>query len=172
MSTVLWFTGLSGAGKTTIANSLKGKLEAMGKRVEVLDGDVVRETLHKNLGFTPEDIKENNRLIAELAKARMTEADVILVPIISPFKESRKLARETIGASFFEVFVNCPTEVVIDRDTKGLYGKAERGEIENLIGYHPEVPYEAPEHPDIEIKTNEFGLEDSVAKILSFLETK
>lgn len=172
MSTVLWFTGLSGAGKTTIANRLKESLEARGKRVDVLDGDVVRDTLHKNLGFTPEDIKENNRLISELAKERMRQFDVVLVPVISPFVESRKRAKDVIGESFVELYVNCPKATVIERDTKGLYEKAKKGEIENLIGYHTEVPYEAPEHSDIEIKTDEISLEDSVAKILHFLETK
>ncbi|MGC9602329.1 MAG: adenylyl-sulfate kinase [Minisyncoccia bacterium] len=165
MSTVLWFTGLSGAGKTTIAEILKARLEERGKSANILDGDVVRELLHTHLGFTPEDIKENNRLIAELAKERMNHFDFVLVPIISPFEESRKLARETIGSAFKEVYINASKELVIKRDTKGLYKKAKEGRITNLIGYHAEVPYEAPEYPDIEVRTGELSIGEAVDAI-------
>src|SRR3989338_10417047 len=105
MSKVIWFTGLTGAGKSTIAEALRTELAARGKSVRVLDGDAVRDTLHKHLTFTREDIKENNRLIAELARVYAREADIVLVPIISPFGESRADARKVIGKGFVEVYV-------------------------------------------------------------------
>lgn len=167
MTKVLWFTGLSGSGKTTIVESLKKEFDKLDKNYQVFDGDDVREKLHKNLGFTPEDIKENNRLIVELCKNVLDKVDYILVPVISPFRESRRKAREVFGKDFIEIYVNCPYEECRKRDVKGLYAKAERGEIKNFIGLH--IPYEAPENPEIEIKSMNEKVEESVQKIISFL---
>jgi adenylyl-sulfate kinase len=172
MNFVLWFTGMSGAGKSTIAAVLKERLEALGKTVYILDGDEVRTTLHKHLGFTPEDIRENNRLIAGLAKELMKNFDVVLVPIISPFRDSRAHARALLGQNFVELFVHAPLPLLEERDTKGLYKKTREGELKNLIGYHEEVPFEVPEHPDIEVKTEGETPEESATHILGVLETK
>src|SRR3989344_9600811 len=120
-STVLWFTGLSGSGKTTIAHALEKELVKQGKKVVVLDGDVVRATFHKHLTFSRKDIRENNKLTAELSKKRMAEADVVIVPIISPYTEDRVMVRKIIGADFVEGFIDAPLEVVMKRDAKGLY---------------------------------------------------
>ncbi len=170
MATVLWFTGLSGSGKSTIANGLKEKLMAIGKKVILFDGDTVRDTLHKHLGFTREDIRENNRLIAELAVGHVVEYDFIITPIISPYREDRQAARQKIGPDFVEVYVNCPLEECVARDTKGLYAKAASGELTNLIGVSVSNPYEAPLNPEIEIKTTGESPDESIKKLLAFLE--
>ncbi len=167
--TVFWFTGLSGAGKTTIALALKERLENEGRMVELLDGDVVRNTLHKHLGFTPEDIRENNRLIAELAKKRMEECDIILVPIISPFKDARALARKIIGDNFVELYVEASENTRVSRDPKGLYKKVHEGNIVNLIGYRGGIAYEVPEDYDIKITTETETLAESVDRVVRFI---
>lgn len=167
MSKVLWFTGLSGSGKTTIAKILGEELENRGKSYCVLDGDDVRKNLHKNLGFSPEDIKENNRLIAELCKERLNKFDYILVPIISPFRDSRWGARKEFGWGFVEIYIDCSYENCKKRDTKGLYAKAERGELNNFIGLH--VPYEPPENPEVIINSFSEKPKESAQKIIQFL---
>jgi len=164
---ILWFTGLSGSGKTTIADSLIKEFAKNGKTSIVFDGDDVRKRLHRHLGFTPEDIKENNRLIIELCKEEIGKTDYILVPVISPFKESREFARKTLGENFVEVYINCSFDECKKRDIKGLYNKAESGELKNFIGLH--VPYEPPENPEIEIDSVNETEKDSAEKILSFL---
>ena len=131
---VLWFTGLSGSGKTTIAQALQKELERIGKTIIMLDGDAVRETRTRHLGFSREDIRENNRIIAELAKEKSAECDVVIVPIISPYREDRAMARGIVGENFLEIFIDCPLSVCEVRDAKGLYKKARAGEIENFIG--------------------------------------
>lgn len=161
---VLWFTGLSGSGKTTIAELIQKKLEQLGKKVKIFDGDIVRKELHKHLGFTPEDIKENNRLISELCKKEIINSDYVLVPIISPFKESRKNARKIIGKNFYEIFVNCHLDECKKRDVKGWYSKVKNGEVNNFIGIH--IPYEAPENPEIILNTSKESIEESVEKLL------
>lgn len=168
MKKILWFTGLSGSGKTTIANKLKEFLEEDGKKVRIIDGDDVRATINKHLGFCPEDIKENNKIIAKLC-VEDNKNEIIIVPVISPFKKSRDNAKRFIGEGFHEIYIKCSLEKVKERDTKGLYKKFEQGLINNLIGVCPEVPYEAPENPDILINTEEENVEDSVKKILNFL---
>ncbi len=169
MTKVLWFTGLSGSGKTTISEKLKEVLESEGKTVDVLDGDVVRNTLHQNLGFSREDIKTNNHLISKLAKERLGKFDIILVPIISPYTEDRQAARELIGESFIEIFIDCPLEICINRDVKGLYKKALAGEMDPLIGMDDEHPYQPPINPEIHIKTEQNTLEKNVESILAKL---
>lgn len=154
MKKVIWFTGLSGSGKTTIAERLYELLSADGRHVRIIDGDDVRNSRNRHLGFSREDIRENNRLIAEMAKKALEEHDIILVPIISPFREDRATARNHLGETFLELFVNTPLDVCIERDVKGLYAKAERGEITDMIGYHDSSPYESPVEPDIEVHTD------------------
>lgn len=170
MGIVLWFTGLSGSGKSTIAHGLKERFEAMGKRVDVLDGDVIRNKLHKHLGFSREDIRENNRLIAELAKKKSIHTDIVLVPIISPYTEDREMARSIVGSNFVELFLNCPLDTCIERDVKGLYKKALAGEIDNFIGIHDSNPYEPPTHPDVELRTDLFIREECIQKVCVFFE--
>ncbi len=167
---VLWFTGLSGSGKTTIAIALQKELERTGKKVEILDGDAIRSTVHSNLGFTREDIRTNNRLIAELAEK--SSADVVLVPIISPYSEDRATAKCLIKKRFIELFVKCPLDRCITRDVKGLYGKALKGEINNFIGISKSNPYEPPKSPDIEVNTTEQTIEETTNQIISFLKNK
>ena len=127
---VFWFTGLSGAGKSTIACALKSRLELKGVSVLILDGDYVRKHLHKHLGFSDSDIKQNNLLIAKLCINNRNKYEVILVPIISPFKSSRQLARNMLGNKFYEVYLSVDLDTVVERDVKGLYAKAIDGEID------------------------------------------
>ncbi len=166
---VFWFTGLSGSGKTTIANALKERLTALGRSALILDGDAVRNSTHRHLGFSREDIRENNRLLAELAAKRANECDVVIVAIISPFRKDRKMARGIIGERFREVFVNRPLGLCIARDEKGLYKKALAGAIKNFIGIDPTTPYEPPEAPDVELETDTETKEENVQKLLTFL---
>ncbi len=169
---VLWFTGLSGSGKTTIANELKRVLEARGTRVAVLDGDTIREQFRIQLGFSREDIRENNRRIAELAKEESSRFDVVLVPIISPYAEDRAMARSIIGDGFAEVFVNASLEACMARDTKGLYQRAQAGQMDNLIGFSPSHPYEVPLNSDIQVRTDEQAAEESARMLANFLDQK
>ena len=136
---VLWFTGLSGSGKTTIANLLIENFRGRKISYEVFDGDEVRKRFHGHLGFTKEDIIENNRLIIELCKKFYGKVDFILVPIISPFKISRENARKEFGSNFIEIFFDCPYNECKKRDVKGHYKQAEIGELKNFIGLH--IPY-------------------------------
>ena len=165
---ILWFTGLSGSGKTTLTELLKKEFDKKSKKYVVFDGDEVRKNLHRHLGFTSEDIKENNRLIIELCKEFVGKVDYIIVPIISPFKESRKMARESFGEAFVEIYVNCPYDECKKRDVKGIYAKAERNEINNFIGLH--VPYEPPINPEIELFTYKEDISVCINKILTHLK--
>jgi len=169
---VCWFTGLSGAGKSTVAEGLMARLRAEGLRVLALDGDAVRTRLHRHLGFTESDIKENNRLIAELCVENGDAYDVILVPIISPYAISRRDARARIGGGFCEVYCKADLSVVSARDVKGLYGKAARGEIGNLIGYSPETVYEPPPAPDVVLDTTEQSPEQAIDGLYRFVRSK
>jgi len=169
---VVWLTGLSGSGKSSLAKALKNYLEKEGKTVEIIDGDAVRKNLNKHLGFSREDIRENNRLIAELAKIKINEVDFILVPVVAPYKEDRQMIRDLIGPAYNEVFLNRPLEKCIEQDVKGLYKKALAGEIKDFIGISPSNPYEAPVNPDLEIKTQEIKTEEAVEKIINFLKNK
>ena len=166
---VFWFTGLSGAGKTTIANAVSAYYRAMGKEVKIFDGDVVRQELNKNLGFTPEDIKENNRLIAQFCRDSGSECDMIFVPIISPFIVSRESAANVIGDGFRLVYIKSCLQTVQQRDVKGLYQKALAGEIKNFIGIDPEVPYEVPESPDCVLDTDQECSEESINNLIRYI---
>jgi adenylylsulfate kinase len=167
MTKILWFTGLSGSGKTTLANLLKEEFDKQGKKYLIFDGDEVRKKLHKHLGFSMEDIKENNRLIKELCRKSAGKVDYIIVPIISPFRESREEARAIFGKDFMEIYLDCPYEVCRSRDVKGIYKKAEAGEIENFIGLG--IPYEPPLNPEIRIDSAKQDIKKSLKKIIDFI---
>ena len=166
---VLWFTGLSGSGKTTIAKGLYNELRRFGKKVKILDGDEIRESLHTELGFTHKDIELNNEKIALLCKSFIKTYDFIIVPIIAPFTQSRQLASRLIGPSFSEIYIKSSLSTVINRDVKGLYKKALNGEINNFIGIDPLVPYEPPKKPDLILDTETEGKSVSITKLLKFV---
>jgi len=149
---IVWFTGLSGSGKSTVANLLEKRITAEGKHTYILDGDNVRHGLNKDLGFTDEDRVENIRRVAEVAKLMADAGLIVLVSFISPFRNERKLAREVAGdIEFIEAYVNTPIEVCAERDPKGLYARAKAGEIKNFTGI--DSPFEAPENADITLNT-------------------
>ena len=167
---VIWFTGLSGSGKTTLAESLKKHLASLKKTVAVIDGDVIRGQQHRHLGFSREDIRENNRLIAILAKETTQTNDIVLVPIISPYQEDRLKAKNMIEPdTFIELYINSSLETCAQRDVKRLYQKARHGYLNNLIGVSLENPYEHPSNPDLEINTDKHNIEESTRMILNYL---
>lgn len=167
-SKVLWLTGLSGSGKSTIAQALERALYNNGFFAQVLDGDNIRSGINNNLGFTIEDRKENIRRIAEVSKLYVHTGIICINSFISPTKEIRDYAKSIIGEeNFVEVYINAPIEVCEDRDVKGLYKKARAGEIKGFTGI--DSPYEAPENPDFEIKTNENTVEEAVEKLRAFV---
>jgi len=150
---VLWFTGLSGSGKSTVANLVEKKLHAMGHHTYLLDGDNVRHGLNRDLGFTEEDRVENIRRVAEVAKLMVDAGLIVLTAFISPYRAERRMARQLFAdGEFIEVFMDTPLEVAEARDPKGLYKKARRGELKNFTGV--DAPYEAPEHPELKLDTN------------------
>jgi adenylyl-sulfate kinase len=164
---VIWLTGLSGAGKTTLAQALSTRLTALGKRVETLDGDEVRENLSRGLGFSQQDRETNIRRIGFVARLLARNGVVVLGAAISPYRQSRGDVRQSIeseGLRFLEVFVRCPIETLIDRDVKGLYAKALSGEVKQFTGISD--PYEEPLAPDIVVDTSKESVEESTAKIL------
>jgi pyruvate kinase len=169
---VLWFTGLSGSGKTTIAKELKKLLQTQGKSVAMLDGDDVRDNREIRLGFSREDIRENNKLIARMAKEKSKEHDFVIAPIISPYQEDRDMVRSIIGNGFYSVFINASLDACIARDTKGFYARALRGEIDDFIGVSPNSPYEAPQSPDLMVNTADSDVVDSTQSIINFLKSK
>jgi adenylylsulfate kinase len=159
---VVWLTGLSGAGKTTIAHALAERLKSAGYKVEILDGDVVRQHFSKGLGFSKEDRIENIKRVAYVAHLLARNGVVVIVALISPYREGRNYARQLIG-DFVEVYVKCPLNVLIERDVKGLYAKALRGEIQNFTGISD--PYEPPENPEVVVETDKETVDESVDKI-------
>lgn len=166
----IWFTGLSGAGKSSLANELEKRLVAMGKHTMLLDGDNIRMGLNKNLGFRENDRIENIRRIAEVSKLMNDAGLIVLTSFISPFVRDRRSAREIIGEDFIEVYVSTPLEECERRDVKGLYKKARSGELENFTGINS--PYEVPENPEITIDTSKGTLEECVEQLLKELEPK
>ncbi|HVG19069.1 MAG TPA: adenylyl-sulfate kinase [Blastocatellia bacterium] len=163
----LWFTGLSGAGKTTLARLIETELQARGHKVEVLDGDVIRTNLSKGLGFSKEDRDTNIRRIGFVCNLLTRNNVIAIAAAISPYRNVRDEVRRQIG-SFVEVFVKCPINVLAERDVKGLYKKALAGEIKNFTGV--DDPYEEPDAPEIVIETDSEMPQQSVARILSKLE--
>jgi bifunctional enzyme CysN/CysC len=165
---VLWFTGLSGAGKSTIANLVEKKLHALGKHTYLLDGDNVRHGLNKDLGFSEADRVENIRRVGEVAKLMVDAGQIVLVSFISPFRSERRMSRELVEqGEFFEVFVDTPISVAEQRDPKGLYKKARRGELTNFTGI--DSPYEPPENPEIRIDTTACSPEEAAELIVRHL---
>jgi bifunctional enzyme CysN/CysC len=166
---VIWFTGLSGAGKSTIANLVEKKLHAEGKHTYLLDGDNVRHGLNKDVGFTEEDRVENIRRVAEVAKLMVDAGLIVLVSFISPFRAERRMARELLeDGEFVEVFVDTPIAEAERRDVKGLYAKARAGQLKNFTGV--DSPYEPPEHAEIRIDTTRLAPEAAAEAIVGFLE--
>jgi len=165
---VLWLTGLPGAGKSTIANLVEKKLHAMGHHTYILDGDNVRLGLTKDLGFTAADRVENIRRIAEVSKLMVDAGLIVLCAFISPFRAGRRMARALLKqGEFIEIFVDASLSVAEQRDPKGLYKKARRGEIKNFTGI--DSPYEEPEAPEIHLDTAALGPEDAANEVLAVL---
>ncbi|WP_337884087.1 adenylyl-sulfate kinase [Fischerella thermalis] len=165
----VWFTGLSGAGKTTISSAVEKVLRSQGYKVEVLDGDVVRQNLTKGLGFSKEDRDENVRRVGFVASLLSRNGVIVLVSAISPYRNIREEMRQRID-NFVEVYVNAPLDVCERRDVKGLYQKARSGQIKNFTGI--DDPYEPPLNADIECRTDLESLEESVSKVLAKLEER
>jgi bifunctional enzyme CysN/CysC len=168
---VLWFTGLSGAGKSTIANLVEKKLHAKGHLTYLLDGDNVRHGLNRDLGFTDVDRVENIRRVAEVSKL-MTDAGLItLVSFISPFRSERLMARESVAKDeFVEIHIDTSLSEAEKRDVKGLYAKARKGELKNFTGISS--PYEAPENPELRIDTGAMNAEEAASEIVKFLQNR
>lgn len=164
----VWMTGLSGAGKSSIANALEKRLFSLGKHTMLLDGDNVRMGLNKNLGFEENDRIENIRRIAEVAKLMNDAGLIVLTSFISPFRQDRRNARDIVGESFVEVYVSTPIEECEKRDVKGLYREARKGNIQNFTGVSS--PYEEPEKPEIVVDTSKHSLEECVDIVLKGLE--
>lgn len=170
-SGVIWFTGLSGAGKSTIANALEVELHQQGFRTYILDGDNIRHGLNKDLGFSDAGRVENIRRAAEVAKLMMDAGILVITAFISPFRAERELARTLIGTSnFTEVFIDAPLAVCEARDPKGLYKKARQGELKNMTGI--DSAYEPPQQPDIYILNSDIPVEDAVSLITAKVRSK
>lgn len=168
---LLWFTGLSGSGKSTIANRVEQLLHEKGVHTYILDGDNIRNGLNKDLSFKPKDREENIRRIAEVSNLMIDAGLVILAAFISPYEKDREKVRKTVGArNMIEIYINTSIKECEHRDVKGLYKKARQGEIKNMTGIS--APYEAPKKPEIEIKTEELSIENAAKKITNYLSLK
>jgi len=166
----LWFTGLSGAGKTTISKLVEHELRDRRSRVEILDGDVIRENLSKGLGFSKEDRDTNIRRIAFVADLLSRNGVPVMTAAISPYEAIRGEARETMGTRFIEIYVKASVEVCAERDVKGLYKKAFAGEIKEFTGVSD--PYEPPKAPEITLDTEHQEAEESAAQVIAYLEER
>ena len=170
-SVMVWFTGLSGSGKSTIAIALERELHQRGLLCRILDGDNIRSGINNNLGFSAEDRVENIRRIAEVSKLFVDTGIITIAAFISPNNELRKMAASIIGEeNFLEIYVSTPIEECEKRDVKGLYAKARRGEIPNFTGIS--APFEAPEQPDLSLDTSVLSLEESVNRLLDLILPK
>jgi adenylyl-sulfate kinase len=164
----LWFTGLSGSGKTTTAEALQQKLSSENRLVYVLDGDVLRTGLSQGLSYSIEDRSENVRRAAEVAKILNSIGAMVIVTLISPLKVDRENAREIIGSDkFFEIYISTPISVCESRDVKGLYARARKGEIPEFTGITS--PYEMPDNPSLKVDTTDCSIDESLTKILHLL---
>ena len=168
---ILWFTGLSGSGKSTLAEKSQSKLLQIGRKVKIIDGDEIRNNLNYSLGFSKSDIRKNNIYVAKVAKKYQNQYDYIFISLISPYKDHRQVAKEIIGENFYEIFINCPVNVCINRDVKGLYQQALSGKKNDMIGLSSNSPYEPPEYPDLILDTNELSIDEAIDKILMFLKS-
>jgi len=170
-SALIWFTGIPGAGKSTLSYTLELILFKMGIRCFVLDGDNIRHGLSKDLGFSPEDRKENLRRVGEVAKLFVEAGIITIAAFASPYKADRERVRKLFEpGEFIEIYVKCPLEICEKRDPKGLYAKAKRGEIKGLTGF--DAPYEPPENPEIILETDKYSVEECIQKILNYLKEK
>ena len=168
---VIWLTGLSGSGKSTIAVETQAQLFEMGCQTFILDGDNIRHGLNKDLGFSPEDREENIRRIGEVAKLFADAGMIVLTSFISPYRKDRDRARALLNpGDFIEIYVNAPIEVCEDRDPKGLYKKARTGEIPEFTGIS--APYEPPVRPELEIRTDSLSVNESAKRIIDYLKKK
>ncbi|MTJ02284.1 adenylyl-sulfate kinase [Idiomarina piscisalsi] len=167
---LLWYTGLSGSGKSTIANAVDRKLFELGCHTYLLDGDNVRHGLNKDLGFNDTDRVENIRRITEVSRLFLDAGLIVGTAFISPFIADRAQARELSGERFIEVFVDTPLEVCEQRDPKGLYKKARAGDIPHFTGISS--PYEAPEKPEVHLKTDEMTIEQAAEQVVQYLKNK
>ena len=166
---VLWFTGLSGSGKSTIANTVDHKLHSLGKHTYVLDGDNIRHGLNKNLGFSPEDRTENIRRIGEVAKLFADSGVITMTAFISPYRADRDQVREILPeGQFVEILVDASLETCEERDPKGLYKKARAGEIPSFTGIS--APYEAPETPELVLDSNSKGIDELADEVIAYLD--
>jgi adenylylsulfate kinase len=167
----IWLTGLSGAGKSTLAFALEERLIALGHACYVLDGDNIRHGLASDLGFAPDDRRENIRRVAHVAQLMNDAGLIVITALISPIREDREMAREIIGPDkFVEIYVSTPLAICASRDPKGLYAKAKSGEISAFTGVS--APYEAPADPDVNVDTATLSAADSVARILGYVREK
>jgi adenylylsulfate kinase len=170
-SFVVWFTGLSGSGKSTLANLVEQRLHSLGCHTYILDGDNVRHGLNKDLGFDDAGRQENIRRIGEVSKLMVDAGVIVLTAFISPFRSDRQMVRDLLQADeYVEVFVNCPLEICEQRDVKGLYQKARAGLIKNFTGI--DSPFEAPENPEVEVKTDILSLEESMEVVFRAIQDK
>ena len=167
---VLWFTGLSGSGKSTVASEVERQLFARGIRTYILDGDNVRTGLNSDLDFSAESREENIRRIAHVSALMKDAGLVVLSAFVSPYQKDRDFVRETAAGDFAEIFVSTPLEVCEQRDVKGLYAKARAGEISNFTGIS--APFEAPENPEVDVPTHEMSIEASAKKVVDYILPK
>lgn len=165
---IIWLTGLSGAGKSTIASRLEQEIQAAGKHTYLLDGDNLRHGLNRDLGFSLEDRVENIRRVAEVAQVMVDAGLIVIAALISPLRSQREMARALVPQDeFFEIFIDAPLDVCETRDPKGLYARARKGELQDFTGI--DSPYEIPLKPDLRIDTEHLSVEDAVKEILVFL---
>lgn len=168
---MLWFTGLSGSGKSTVAIALERELQKRGLLCRILDGDNIRTGINANLGFSADDRRENIRRVAEVAKLFVDTGIITIAAFVSPTEDLRNLAQHIIGKDDFkEIFISTPIEECERRDVKGLYARARRGEVKNFTGIS--APFEAPQHPALSLDTSKLSLEESVVQLLQLLNIK
>ena len=169
---VIWFTGMSGSGKTTLSMDLSRYFKKKNGNILLLDGDKIRSTIHTDLDYSPKGIKRNSLLIIDYCKEQLSFYDHIIVSVIAPFEETRSQARAILRENYIEIYVQASIDNLIKRDTKGLYKKAFRGELDNLIGVSDKNPYQIPEYPDLIVNTDNQTQIESLNLILNFLSSK
>jgi bifunctional enzyme CysN/CysC len=168
---VLWFTGLSGSGKSTISNAVERKLSSLGRHTYLLDGDNVRRGLCRDLGFTAKDRVENIRRVAEVAALMVDAGLIVITAFISPFRSERRMARALVGeGEFLEIYMDTPLEIAEQRDPKGLYRKARSGNLSNFTGI--DSPYEAPEHAELVLSAGTAGIEEMADRVIALLKER